>query len=102
MSTTLHELKKVSIVAERLLEDRLIEAVRRLGASGYTAVDVRGEGSRGVRATEFEGHNVKLEVLVSPAVAEAILEHLAKRYFEAYAVVAYVETVQVVRGEKYA
>lgn len=102
MSTPLHSLKKVSIVAERLLEDRLVELVRKLGASGYTAVDVRGEGSRGVRATEFEGHNVKLEVLVSEPVAAAILEQLAKRYFEAYAVVAYVETVEVVRGDKYA
>jgi nitrogen regulatory protein P-II 2 len=95
-------LKKVTIIAEAVLEDRLLREVRELGSRGYTLTEVRGEGSRGVRASEWEGKNVQIEVLVGEAVADAILDHLAEHYFEHYAVVAYVVDVAVVRGERYA
>jgi nitrogen regulatory protein P-II 2 len=94
-------LKLVTIIAEAVLEDRLLDDVKRLGATGYTLTEVRGEGSRGIRATEFEGCNLRIEVLVSEATAGRILECLADEYFALYAVVAYVADVEVVRGEKY-
>jgi hypothetical protein len=94
-------LRRVTIIAEALLEDRLLRDVRRLGSRGYTITDARGEGSRGVRASEWEGRNIKLETIVSPEVADRVLELLATNYFEHYAVIAYVEAVEVVRGEKY-
>lgn len=94
-------LKRVTIIAEAVLEERIVREVKQLGARGYTITQARGQGSRGVRASEWEGQNIKLESLVSPAVADAVLTHLAEHYFEHYAVVAYVEHVEVVRGEKY-
>jgi nitrogen regulatory protein P-II 2 len=99
MNTT--GLKKVTIIAEAVLEDRLLREVRELGSRGYTLTEVRGEGSRGVRASEWEGKNIQIEVLVSAGVADALLDHLAANYFEHYAVVAYVVDVQVVRGDRY-
>lgn len=94
-------LKELTIIAEAVLEDRLLREVRELGARGYTLGEVRGEGSRGIRAAEWEGKSIKVEMLVSPEVADRILEHVAKEYFQHYAVVAYVLDVQVIRGEKY-
>ena len=94
-------LKLVTIITEALLEDQLVREIRQLGARGYTTTEARGEGSHGVRASEWEGKNLKIETVVSAAVADRILAHLAERYFALYAVVAYVETVEVVRGEKY-
>ncbi len=94
-------LKRVTIIAEAVLEERLIREIKALGAKGYTLTAARGEGSRGVRASEWAGQNVKLETLVSAEVADRLLTHLAERYFAHYAVVAYVENVAVVRGEKY-
>lgn len=44
---------------------------------------------------------MKIEAVVSPEVADRILARLAQRHFEHYAVTAFVETVKVVRGEKY-
>ena len=99
MNTT--RLKKVTIVGEAVLEDRLLRDVRQLGARGYTLTEVRGEGSRGVRASEWEGKNVHIDVLVSHAVADRILEHLAEHYFPVFAVVAYTVDVEVVRGDRY-
>lgn len=99
MHTT--KLKKITIIAEAVLEERLLREVRHLGARGYTLTQVRGEGSRGVRASEWEGKNVQLDLLVSAEVSDRMLEHLAAHYFEHYAVVAYVVDVEVVRGERY-
>ncbi len=94
-------LKRVTIVAEALLEERLLRDLRACGARGWTLTEARGEGSRGVRASEWEGRNVQIDTLVGEAVAERILDLLAERYFPRFAVVAYVTTVEVVRGDKY-
>jgi nitrogen regulatory protein P-II 2 len=94
-------LKLVTIVAEALLEPQLIREIRSLGASGYTLTRVHGEGSRGVRASEWEGGNIKIEALVGEELADRILTHVAETYFEHYAVVTYVTDAAVVRGDKY-
>lgn len=93
-------LRLVTIIAEAVLEERLVQAILRLGAKGYTLTEVRGSGSRGVREGEPEA-NVKIEAVVSPEVADRILDHLAERCFAHRAVIAFVETIEVVRGDKY-
>lgn len=94
-------LKLVTIVTERILEDRLLRALIELGAKGYTLTQATGKGSRGVRASEWEGPDTRIETLVSPAVADAIVDHIAETFFEHYAVIVYVQDAEVVRGEKY-
>jgi len=94
-------LKLVTIVAERILQDQLVEEITRLGARGHTLTDASGSGSRGVRAHEWEGPDVKVEAVVSPEVAERIVAHVSARYFEHYAVIVYLLDVEVVRGDKY-
>ncbi len=92
---------RITIIAEALLEDRLIRDVKTCGAKGYTVTQAHGEGTRGVRASQWEGGNIKLETIVSEVVADTILEMVASKYFQHFAVIAYLETVAVVRGEKY-
>ncbi len=99
MRTT--RMKLVTIVAEPVLEDRLIDEIKKLGASGYTVTTARGEGTRGVHADAWLGHNARIEVVTSPELADRILEHLAHDYFRDYAVIAYTTDVDVVRGDKY-
>ena len=94
--------KLITIVAERLLEERLIADIRAAGAHGYTVTDARGEGTRGVRASDWEGGNVKIESVVAADVAERILALLAERYFQRFAVIGYVIDLEVVRGDKFA
>jgi nitrogen regulatory protein PII len=94
-------LKKVTIVAERLLKDALVTLVRDAGATGHTMLAVEGEGSRGVHASDWEGRNVQVETIVPPAVADRILERIAKEYLENYAVIAYVSDVTVLRKGKF-
>ncbi|RTI49671.1 transcriptional regulator [Thermus scotoductus] len=94
-------LKLVTIVAESILEKKLVEEIKRLGAKGYTIVPARGEGSRGMRSLDWEGQNIRLETIVPEEVALRILARLQEAYFPHYAVIAYVENVWVARGEKY-
>lgn len=94
-------LKKITIVAEAVLEERLIREMRQLGARGYTLSEVRGDGSRGVRASEWEGKNIQLEILASAETADRVLTHISERYFAHYAVVVWLTDVQVIRGNRY-
>ena len=99
MQTVPHRL--VTIIAERAVRDRLLDAVHRLGATGHTIADVDGEGSRGTRAARG-GPSVKIEAIVTEPVAERIAAHVAERYFEHYSVIVYLTDVAVLRGSKYA
>ncbi|MGA1495238.1 MAG: P-II family nitrogen regulator, partial [Rhodothermales bacterium] len=65
------------------------------------SLTLSGKGSRGVRASEWEGPDTKIEALVSHDVAEKIVDHVADAFFEHYAVIVYVQDAAVVRGEKY-
>lgn len=94
-------LKLVTIVTERILEDRLLQMITAKGAKGYTLTQATGKGSRGVRASEWEGPDTRIETLVGPEVADAIVAEVAGRYFEHYAVIVFVQDAEVVRGEKY-
>jgi nitrogen regulatory protein P-II 2 len=94
-------LKKITVVTEAVLEDHLVREFRDLGARGYTITEARGDGHRGVRASQVEGNNIRVEMIVSAEVADRILEHVAKQYFTYYAMIAYVQDVEVVRGDKY-
>ncbi len=94
-------LKLVTIIAEPVLEPRITLELRALGATGFTVVDGRGEGSRGLRAAEIPGLNVRIDSIVAPDVADRIIEYIAIHYFATYAVIAYVSDVSVVRGDKY-
>jgi nitrogen regulatory protein P-II 2 len=97
----LKELTLVTIITERLLRDDIIDIIKGMGVTGYTLSDTTGEGSRGIRASDWEGKNVKIEVIVTEERADKIIEKISDDYFENYAVVAYTQQVKVVRGQKY-
>lgn len=92
---------KLTVVSESLLREELLKMMRRAGAKGFTITQADGEGSRGVRATEWEGPNTRIETIVSAAVADDIIDQLASSYFEDYAVIAWMTDVTVWRAKKF-
>ncbi len=96
-----YTLTLLTIVAESLLKDRLITAVRQAGAKGFTLTDVSGEGSRQRRVGEILGENIKIEIITKRETADKILDVLQQEFFPRYAVVAFMSDVQVVRENKY-
>jgi nitrogen regulatory protein P-II 2 len=93
--------KLVTIIAEPVLEHRITAELRALGASGFTVVEGRGSGSRGLHAAEIPGTNVRIETLVTASVADAIITHVSQHYFTDYGVIAFIADVAVIRGGKY-
>ena len=100
MALKIH-LRKVTVIAERVLRDDLLELLKRHGATGWTLTAVEGEGSRGIRASEWEGRSVQIDTLVSPQAADAIMEDIGLTYFSDWSVIVYSADVEVLRGEKY-
>jgi nitrogen regulatory protein P-II 2 len=94
-------MKLVTVIAEPSVEHRLTAELLALGATGFTVVDGRGEGSRHLGGAEFPGSVVRVETLVPPAVADAILARLAEHWFADHSIVTYVSDVAVVRTRKY-
>ena len=90
----------VTIVAERVVRDRILASIHNLGATGHTIQDVRGEGTRRASLSR-EAASVKIETVVPPDVAEKIVAHVAAAYFTHHSVIVYVNDVEVVRGSKY-
>lgn len=94
--------KLLTIVTESILESGLVRDLERLGAHGYTITDARGKGGHGVRGADWEpSSNIRVEVVCSAEVAQAIAAHLRARYYDDYAMILFVADVEVLRDEKF-
>ena len=96
------EKKLLTIVTEAAIESSLAADIRRLGAGGYTIVDARGRGSRGVRDAGWsETGNIRIEVVCDPPIAKRIADHLREHYYSDFAMILYISDVSVMRPEKF-
>ena len=96
-----HPRKLLIVIAEAALERQLVADVKRLGAHGYTVIDVRGGGARGDRNADWDAdRSIQMEVICDDAVAEAIAEHIHLTYFDDYAVTVFITEVGVLRPAK--
>lgn len=99
---SLSKKKLITIICESALESFLIEDIKELGAKGYTIVDAKGEGHRGMRQGDWEqNRNIRLEVVCGEDRAYKIVEHLRANYYENYAMIVYLTDVEVLRTEKF-
>jgi nitrogen regulatory protein P-II 2 len=99
--TMIVPLKLVTIVTEGLLKDQMIDLLHEQGATGYTVIRAEGEGTRGVRAADWEGPNFQFEVVTSSEVATAIMKAVQDKYLTHYSVIVWLSDVDVLRGEKF-
>ncbi|WP_018872711.1 hypothetical protein [Thioalkalivibrio sp. ALJ16] len=77
------EMFLLTVVAEAILEEMLIEEIRRQGAAGYTVTDARGWGRHGKRRGNWrQGGNIKVEVVASAELCDRIAARF-KEQFEA-------------------
>lgn len=91
----------LTIVAESVISERLLEAISACGARGWTTSMAEGHGPSGHGVSGIEGGNVRLETLVSEEVATRIWEVLERDYFPHYAVSAWEYDVKVARLARY-
>lgn len=94
--------KLVTIIAESALEAAIIKDIKRLGAHGYTQIDSRGEGTRGVRKGDWDlDRNVLIQTICSEACAHSIMSFLFSQYCDDYAIIAYATDIEVLRHDKF-
>ena len=94
--------KLLTIVTEAALEHKLAGEILRLGGTGYTITDARGQGGRGVRnASWAPSANIRIEVVCADATAQAIAAALRERYYDNYAMILFVADVAVLRPDKF-
>jgi nitrogen regulatory protein P-II 2 len=92
----------VTVIAAFELEDRLIEDLRRVGVKGYTLGKVDGRGVHGaVMAGLVDAPNMRLEMLVSHAVATRVLERIARSYVD-QPIMAYSHEVDAMPADHFA
>ncbi len=97
-----HPRKLLVVIAEAALERQLVADVKRLGAQGYTVIDVRGGGARGDRGADWDAdRSIQMEVICDDTVAGKIADHIHQSYFEDYAVTVCITEVGVLRPEKF-
>lgn len=92
----------LTIITESALEATLLRTLTREGLRGYTISDARGRGDHGERDGSWsENGNIRLETVCSRELAERLLAHLQERYYPHYAMVAFLQQVEIVRSEKF-
>ena len=98
----LHPMKLVTVVCEALAREPLKRLLAEAGAHGYTLSAAEGAGARGQRVADIEEFgNVRVEVIVPPAVAEKILTRLQQEFFPRFTMIAYETDVRVLRQDKF-
>lgn len=94
--------KLVTIIAESALEAAIIKDIKRLGARGYTQVDSRGAGDRGVRKGDWDqDRNVLIQTICSEDRAHTIMSFIFEQYCDDYAIITYATDIEVLRHGKF-
>jgi nitrogen regulatory protein PII len=92
----------LTVITESAIEKNLLRDLEQMGVRGYTIVDARGQGRRGVRTTAWgEAANIRIEVICTRALAEKVLEDFLARYYDNFAMVAYLQDVEIIRPDKF-
>lgn len=86
----------LTIIAETVLKDAIVNLFKSYSVSGYTINPVQGEGSHGKRLGDIAGYNTNIEIktLVSLEVSDSILRSI-KDYQGKHALIVFRQNVEV-------
>ena len=102
-----HSATKVTIIAERLLQNGILDILEAGGAKGYTIVEGSGQGEhihrRGDRASVVHAFAiVRIEfIMADESAAREIAENVSLKYFKQYSGIVYVSPVEVIRADRF-
>ncbi|HCO44893.1 MAG TPA: transcriptional regulator [Gammaproteobacteria bacterium] len=102
MTLNTYPKRQLTIIAEAVLESRLIEHTRHYGAHGYTTSEVRGGGEHGVKEGAWDvDRMIEFKVVADEAVIEALASHVLEQYAANFALSMFLSDVQVLRPQKF-
>ena len=98
----MHHAKLVTVYTEAALESELIREMEKLHVSGYTISNARGKGARGARTGAWEASsNIRVEIICDDALAKTLIDTFTKKYYDHYAMVAFISDIEVIRQHKF-
>ena len=99
---TKHPKQLLTIITEAAIEKLLTADAKRLGAQGYTVLDVRGGSAHATHEGQWEADRmVEMKIICDEAVADTIATHVMQRYAPHYGVSMFFSDVAVIRPEKF-
>ena len=99
---SLQALRRLTVVANAKLQDRLVNDFVRLGASGYTLIPCQGAGRRVLASGGGPSESqIRIEVVVPHPVCNDILDYLRHDILNDHHVTTCVETVDVLRADQF-
>lgn len=102
MTLAKHPKTLLVIVAEAVLESRLVDDARAQGAQGWWVTEVHGAGREGVRDGDWEAdRTVEIKIIGDDAVVDRIAEHVLALYAPHYQVALHFTAVTVLRPDRY-
>ncbi|MBE9125502.1 MULTISPECIES: P-II family nitrogen regulator [unclassified Coleofasciculus] len=99
--------KKLVIITEKLLLQKIGKLIDESGATGYTVLETGGKGSRNVRSSGQPNvsdttSNIKFEVLTDTRdLALEISDKIAAKFFDDYAGIAYICDAEVLYAHQF-
>ena len=94
--------KLVTVITSEVLEDHLVAAVRKRGASGYTLLRARGAGSEGLQSGMlWIDTNLLLKVILPPERLSGLLDDLDALIAKGHHLTVFVSDVAVLGHEKF-
>ena len=95
------KMQRIVVVADEALEERLANEFVDRGASGFTVLPCHGAGRRNLMSGNPSGPQIRMEVIVPPAICDDILTFLRRSVMPDHHITASVERVDVVRAEQF-
>lgn len=95
---------RVVVICDRALENQLIDEFVKLGVQGWTSAHCNGKGKHAILEDPFaepDRSRVRMEMVCSPAVGEAIMEHVDSQKYRNRSVFAYMDKVLVTGRRKF-
>ncbi len=89
---------RVVVICDRILEHQLLDEFVKLGAKGWTSAYCNGKGEHAILDDPFaepDRSRVRIEMVISPAVAEKIMDHVESKKYRLRSVFAYMDNVFV-------
>ncbi len=95
-------LRRITMVTDPSLEDRIVNRAIEFGVSGYTALPCRGLGRTGLSQTDRKPvDQVRIEFITRSAIADQLLKYISEEIAPQHNVSVCMETVEVNFHSKY-
>lgn len=107
MVVVTHNATRITIIAEKLIQDGICDIVEAAGATGYSFFEGGGKGQHGLHPTHRPSvvgdfAIVKIEAVVGDReTADQIAEQITEQYFGNYSGIIYLERVEILRPGKF-